>query len=476
MRTWAKLGAAAGVALVMVAGQLAAAELPPLAAAARIDLAQRLGLDLAQVEVARLEERQWPNAALGLPKPGMSYAQMVCEGHRVVFLAQGRPWLYHTGDLRFARGPAAEEISPAALRQRGAELFGLPVVLTGDLFVRDEQVLLAERALARAGGWLATEPAVEVTGEVLRSWLRRAATEPRRVEVCGLVARRGDDPAVYRVEAVAVREIDDPRAAPADVSLAELLRDPEQWQARVVRVTATLYRSSDGCRLAADEYLLLPVAEVPAPAAEALDGRRVRVTGIFARRAGTADGQGEPRDWLLAVAVENAEPKVETIAPPARTITPPAAPSPAPKPVPRAWFRGAVLFLPLREVAEFAGLTTRWAPATKTVEIIDARDQDPVRVGSLRLGRHLGTVLRWSVVTTEPPGSPDPSSATGYPLPVAFEQLLALPAPAEVRGGVFYAPVEFVESVCQVTATGPSDGVVTITAGAKTLRCRMAEG
>ncbi|MGD9497183.1 MAG: hypothetical protein AB7Y46_12870 [Armatimonadota bacterium] len=77
------------------------ADAPPVATATA-DLARRLGIDPAQIEVLEVEAVQWPDGSLGLPEPGMMYTQAIVPGWRIVLGAQGRAFEYHAPD-----GPAA---------------------------------------------------------------------------------------------------------------------------------------------------------------------------------------------------------------------------------------------------------------------------------------------------------------------------------------------------------------------------------
>jgi hypothetical protein len=38
----------------------------------------------------------WPDASLGCPLPGMTYAQVLTPGHRVILATGGRTYEYHT--------------------------------------------------------------------------------------------------------------------------------------------------------------------------------------------------------------------------------------------------------------------------------------------------------------------------------------------------------------------------------------------
>jgi hypothetical protein len=64
---------------------------------AKKDLAARLAIPVDDVRVLESAETVWPDASLGMPEPGMMYAQMLTEGFRVVLGAGGEKYEYHFG-------------------------------------------------------------------------------------------------------------------------------------------------------------------------------------------------------------------------------------------------------------------------------------------------------------------------------------------------------------------------------------------
>lgn len=66
-------------------------------AVAVADLAARLGVDPSAIAVVSAEEVTWPDAAIGCPQPGMSYAQVLVNGSRIVLEAGGLEYHYHSG-------------------------------------------------------------------------------------------------------------------------------------------------------------------------------------------------------------------------------------------------------------------------------------------------------------------------------------------------------------------------------------------
>lgn len=69
---------------------------------ARQDLARRLDLDAAGIEVERAEAVVWPDGSLGCPQPGMVYTQVLQDGYRILLRVDKEIYAYHGGG---SRGP-----------------------------------------------------------------------------------------------------------------------------------------------------------------------------------------------------------------------------------------------------------------------------------------------------------------------------------------------------------------------------------
>lgn len=65
-------------------------------AAARTRLAEELGVDPSQVEIASVQSVQWSDTSLGCPEPGMAYAQVITPGYRIVLEVDGTAYEVHT--------------------------------------------------------------------------------------------------------------------------------------------------------------------------------------------------------------------------------------------------------------------------------------------------------------------------------------------------------------------------------------------
>lgn len=60
------------------------------------DLAQRLGIDVSEVTIISIEEKQWSDSSLGCPADGASYMMVLTEGYLITLSAEGQEYTYHT--------------------------------------------------------------------------------------------------------------------------------------------------------------------------------------------------------------------------------------------------------------------------------------------------------------------------------------------------------------------------------------------
>ncbi len=60
------------------------------------ELADRLDVDPAKIEVLSVEPVEWPDSSLGCPEPGKSYAQVITPGYWLALRAEGTIYFYHT--------------------------------------------------------------------------------------------------------------------------------------------------------------------------------------------------------------------------------------------------------------------------------------------------------------------------------------------------------------------------------------------
>jgi hypothetical protein len=61
----------------------------------RAQLATEQGVSAGDIKVISAQSVNWPNGALGCPKPGMMYTQAIVPGYRVELEAGGKRFTYH---------------------------------------------------------------------------------------------------------------------------------------------------------------------------------------------------------------------------------------------------------------------------------------------------------------------------------------------------------------------------------------------
>jgi hypothetical protein len=117
---------------------------------AKEDLAQRLGIARESIQLVSMEAEEWPDASLGCPQPGETYAQVITPGLRVRLVAQEQVYEYHTDAGQFAvlcqeEPMPNEQISPANI-EPGLEVLVDRAMqdLAGRLSIPVEQIELLE--------------------------------------------------------------------------------------------------------------------------------------------------------------------------------------------------------------------------------------------------------------------------------------------------------------------------------------------
>lgn len=78
------------------------------------DLAERLDVDPADIEVVSIEEVTWPDGSLGCPEPGMAYTQALVDGSRIVLSVDDTEYEYHSGRGGDPFYCPAERVTPPA--------------------------------------------------------------------------------------------------------------------------------------------------------------------------------------------------------------------------------------------------------------------------------------------------------------------------------------------------------------------------
>jgi hypothetical protein len=66
---------------------------------AKQDLAERLDVDVSDIDLTEQEQVEWSDSSLGCPQTGLAYLPVVTPGYRIIFEIGGKQHIYHT-DLR----------------------------------------------------------------------------------------------------------------------------------------------------------------------------------------------------------------------------------------------------------------------------------------------------------------------------------------------------------------------------------------
>lgn len=72
-----------------------------LPAVLRADLANRLDIDVASVQITEFCGVTWPNASLGVVEPDRAYTQVLIDGWLAILRAGGKDYRFHGASDRF---------------------------------------------------------------------------------------------------------------------------------------------------------------------------------------------------------------------------------------------------------------------------------------------------------------------------------------------------------------------------------------
>ena len=99
---------------------------------AKADLAQRLGIGRDAITVQSVEPTEFSDASLGVPEPGMVYAQMITPGYIIDLAVAGQIYRYHASEERVVAVPEAQSApSDARITVKSVEVSATQVVVQG---------------------------------------------------------------------------------------------------------------------------------------------------------------------------------------------------------------------------------------------------------------------------------------------------------------------------------------------------------
>jgi hypothetical protein len=106
---------------------------------ARVNLAQKLGVEPEAITVQGIEEVEFADASLGVPEPGKRYAQVISPGYAIELVAQGQTYEYRASDKRLVFAAGEESV---AQPQGSITIEGVQVTAGEEIFVRGRSTLL----------------------------------------------------------------------------------------------------------------------------------------------------------------------------------------------------------------------------------------------------------------------------------------------------------------------------------------------
>ena len=91
------------IAVIVLGAAMAAAQdkgKDAAVALAKKTLATKLGVAADALQLDKAEEFDFPDSSLGCPEKGMTYAQIIMSGYKVLLKADGKPHAVHVAGTR----------------------------------------------------------------------------------------------------------------------------------------------------------------------------------------------------------------------------------------------------------------------------------------------------------------------------------------------------------------------------------------
>lgn len=123
---------------------------------ARVNLAQKLGVETETVAVHSIEETEFSDASLGVPQPDKLYAQVITPGYAIRLVVEGQVYEYHASDERLVFAP------PEGQARRG------DIAIEGVQVAAGEQIVVHGQSTLPNGTCLASE--LWADGELQAWW------------------------------------------------------------------------------------------------------------------------------------------------------------------------------------------------------------------------------------------------------------------------------------------------------------------
>jgi hypothetical protein len=112
---------------------------------ARVNLAQRLGVEPEAVTVQSIEETEFPDASLGVPEPDRFYAQVITPGHSIKLAVEGQTYEYRASHERLVFVPQEPTAPQGSITIEGVQVTaGEQVIVQGRSTLPDGTCLGSE--------------------------------------------------------------------------------------------------------------------------------------------------------------------------------------------------------------------------------------------------------------------------------------------------------------------------------------------
>lgn len=304
---------AIGIVLMLILGQVGDRTTPEVEdalAAARSDLAQRLGVAEETIEAHALWPVVWPDTSLGVREPDMMYAQVLVPGGVVLFKVGEELFEYHISDKGRAvyAGPYVEppevaastliedpqQVQPGRVAVEGMLVRTRDGALLYDELVDPQQLPTGVLPVLVLGN--ALQPFIERRWADLEdpsAWVRiEGQLEVRKPNESGVGwGRNGEFRA--RIRADRIQILADRGRVSGVLSYAELAADPGKYDQMIITVRGQLRTGFEICALGPDDAAQdgLPLTWVegnleglPRPVGGTREVVRVEIAGLFEAR------------------------------------------------------------------------------------------------------------------------------------------------------------------------------------------------
>jgi hypothetical protein len=110
---------------------------------AKADLADQLSIRRDKIAVESVEQRQFPDASLGVPEPGRAYAQVVTPGYVIQLIAGDTVYEYHAGDDRVVLASGEGNTGDELLVIEGVRVDPNQIGFSGSTLLPEDTCLLS---------------------------------------------------------------------------------------------------------------------------------------------------------------------------------------------------------------------------------------------------------------------------------------------------------------------------------------------